>query len=91
MVLDPKFYENDFEATGIEEIEFVRSPLYDYAKGNLMQEGDAHNLLDEIGMKISMTNEIDQFSYSPLPDQKMKAFFRYRDEVPADESVKHIF
>ena len=26
-----KFYEKDFEATSIEELEFVRSPFYDLA------------------------------------------------------------
>jgi hypothetical protein len=29
LVMDPKFYEKDFFATGIEEIEFVRSPYYE--------------------------------------------------------------
>lgn len=29
LVMDPKFYEKDFFATGIEEIEFIRSPYYD--------------------------------------------------------------
>ena len=36
MIIDPKFYQDDFYSTAIEEIEFVRSPLYEYAKGNTM-------------------------------------------------------
>jgi len=29
--MHPKFYEKEFEATSIEELEFVRSPFYDLA------------------------------------------------------------
>jgi hypothetical protein len=29
--IEAKYYEKDFLATGIEEIEFVRSPFYDLA------------------------------------------------------------
>jgi hypothetical protein len=35
LVVDPKFYENDFMLTSIEEIEFIRSPFYDYAKAKV--------------------------------------------------------
>lgn len=30
--IHPKFYENDFESTNIEELEFVRSPFYEMAR-----------------------------------------------------------
>lgn len=36
MLTDPKFFEEDFVMTSIEEIDFVRSPMYDYAKLNTM-------------------------------------------------------
>ena len=29
---NPKFYENDFMATKIKEIEYIRSPFYDLSK-----------------------------------------------------------
>ena len=31
-VVDSRFYKDDFWVTRIEEIEYVRSPYYDYAK-----------------------------------------------------------
>ena len=31
-LIDPKYYKDDFIATAIEEIEFIRSPFYDLAK-----------------------------------------------------------
>jgi hypothetical protein len=34
MISDPKFYEDDFMITSIDEIDYVRSPMYDYAKSN---------------------------------------------------------
>jgi hypothetical protein len=35
VVMDAKFYEKDFMQTSIEEIDFIRSPLYDIAKTNM--------------------------------------------------------
>lgn len=30
--MDPKFYENDFYVTNVEELEYMRSPFYDMAR-----------------------------------------------------------
>ena len=30
--MDPKFYENDYMITGVDELEVMRSPFYDLAK-----------------------------------------------------------
>lgn len=49
--LESKFYEKDFLATSIEEIEFVRSPFYDLAEANKMSGDEALQMLDEIAMK----------------------------------------
>ena len=32
VVMDPKFYENDYMPTGVAELEFIRSPFYEFAK-----------------------------------------------------------
>lgn len=32
MVMDEKFYKDDFEMTNVKELEFVRSPFYDLAR-----------------------------------------------------------
>ena len=40
ILMDAKFYERDFWSTAIEEIDYVRSPLYDYAKINTMKSDE---------------------------------------------------
>ena len=48
--IHPKFYEDDFKSTNIEELEFVRSPFYELAKLHHTKEGeDAQKLLSDIG------------------------------------------
>ena len=32
MIMDPKFYENEYYTTFVEDVEFIRSPFYDFAK-----------------------------------------------------------
>jgi hypothetical protein len=39
--MDPKFYEKDFMPTNVSELEFIRSPFYDLAKGYVMKTKDA--------------------------------------------------
>jgi len=47
--IHPKFYENTFEATSIEEIEFVRSPFYELAQMKHTESGpEAERLLTHL-------------------------------------------
>ena len=46
--MNSKFYENDFIATRIKEIEFVRSPLYELSRAHKMKEDEAREMLEEI-------------------------------------------
>ena len=39
--LDPKFYENDYHSTNAAELEFIRTPLYDFAKLERMNDQKA--------------------------------------------------
>jgi len=55
--MNSKFYQNDFVATSIKEIEFVRSPLYDLAKANEMTSEDAHEMLEGFALKNYMIDE----------------------------------
>lgn len=55
--MNSKFYENDFVATSIKEIEFVRSPFYDLAKANEMTGEDAHEMLEGFALKNYMLDE----------------------------------
>ena len=45
VLMDPKFYENDFMATNDTELEFVRSPFYDLARRETMSKDKAQELL----------------------------------------------
>lgn len=50
--MHPKFYENTFEATSIEEIEFVRSPFYELAQLKHTESGvEAERLLTHLMQK----------------------------------------
>lgn len=55
--MNSKFYQNDFVATAIKEIEFVRSPFYDLAKANEMTSEDAHEMLEDFALKNYMIDE----------------------------------
>jgi hypothetical protein len=60
-IMDPKFYEKDFWSTGIEEIEFVRSPFYDLAKNNMFHNDEVvHQELEELGLKFAMIDDVSQ-------------------------------
>lgn len=49
--MDPKFYENDFYATKIKEIEYIRSPFYDLSMAHKMEPDEANQLLEDISLK----------------------------------------
>ena len=40
--MDPRHYENDFESTSINELEYVRTPFYDLAKLEHTEEGEQY-------------------------------------------------
>jgi hypothetical protein len=63
--MDTKFYEDEFMPTMIEEIDYIRSPLYDLAKAQFMGDEEAHELLDEIGLKLSMIETVSPMASSP--------------------------
>jgi hypothetical protein len=52
-------------ATSIEEIEYIRSPMYDLAKAVYMDEEDAHELLDDFSLKIGMIDPLTESVLSP--------------------------
>lgn len=75
--MDTKFYEKDFIPTAIEEIDYVRSPLYDLAKANHMNEDEAHELLEEFGLKTGMLDPLMDTVLAPTISPENAAFFRY--------------
>ena len=58
-VMDPKFYERDFMSTSIEEIDFIRSPLYDLAVENTMDESQADDFFETLSLKAGMMTDMD--------------------------------
>mgnify|MGYP006999549443 CR=1 FL=1 len=91
LIMDSKFYENDFIPTSIEEIDYIRSPFYDLAKAKYMNNDDAHDLLDEIGLKAAMMDSTSHTILSAKVSPETQAFFRYQDKVDAPEDQKHVF
>lgn len=75
--IDSKFYKKDFLVTQIEEIEFIRSPFYQYAEMNKMNAEDAHEMLDELSLSQEMVDETTNVFLSPFPTKENAAFFRY--------------
>lgn len=51
--MDPRAFEKDIMMTNDEELQFMRSPFYDYARSSRMPPGEADKLLDEINVKMS--------------------------------------
>jgi hypothetical protein len=91
-LMNSKFYENDFVATSIKEIEFVRSPFYDLAKANEMTSEGAHELLESFTLKNYMIDETSEMLMSPFPAREnVNMHIRYQDAVDAPEDQKHIF
>lgn len=56
-IMDPKFYENDFVATRIKEIEFVRSPFYELSRAHKMNEEEAREVLNELEIKQAICDD----------------------------------
>jgi hypothetical protein len=46
--MDPKFYENDYLAADSKDLEAVRSPFYDFARMERMNDKEADKLLYDI-------------------------------------------
>ena len=75
--MDPKFYEKDFLVSAIEEIDFVRSPFYDYAKAKVDGGPATEEMMEEFALKTAMIDPLTQFMTAPLPTRDNTAFFRY--------------
>ena len=78
--MDPSHYENDFESTSIEELEFVRSPFYDLAKYEHTQEGEkARDLLDSLHLKHQIISPINSVIQPEKKNKTNVAYTRYAD------------
>ena len=91
LIMDCKFYENEFLSTSINEIEFVRSPMYELAKGQYMGESMTHDFLEEIGMKSAMIDSTSNLLMAPQPTKEDASFKRYADKSSAPDDQKFIF
>ena len=84
----PKFFEDDFISTSIRELEFVRSPFYDLAKSQHLEEGEeAQEFLSNVQVKIGMTSFLQTAIKSQHPNKESVAFTRYADRIK-DDSIK---
>jgi len=83
--MDKKFYEKDFVATSIAEIEYVRSPYYDLAAQKQMTAEEVHAELDEFGMKMGMIDPSLAMMMASSPNPENISFTRYADRCEAEE------
>ena len=93
--MDPKFYENDLVLTneGEDKLDFVRSPFYDLARKEHLGNGaNAHQLIDDITMKMQFVETLDEILRPPSPTKENIAYKRYADNPPEMEAnVQHLF
>jgi hypothetical protein len=90
LVMDPKFYENDFMA-GRGDLEFVRSPFYDLAKSERKMNGEeAGKLFDEVAEKMQAIEGLEIFLAPPIPTKDNVAYTRYADKAE-DQSARHLY
>lgn len=88
--MDSRFFERDYLPTGIEELEFVRSPLYDLAESQNMAAEQVHECLDEFSLKLAMLDETAAFIMEPQKTRESAAFFRYQDEATCSKEEKPV-
>jgi hypothetical protein len=90
VVMDPRFYENDYMAGKTSELEFVRSPFYDLARKEQLKKEQVPELIDEITHKLNHIEGLEIFLQPPVPTRENVAYTRYADEVE-DPKTREIF
>ena len=84
--MDPKFYEKDFMITNVaeeeEDIKMMRSPFYEFAKEEHMSGEEAAQLMEDIAVKLSLTEGLEDFTQKPKPTKESVAYTRYADDQP---------
>lgn len=80
VLMDPKFYENDFMATNEDELQYMRSPFYEFARKEQMQsKEEAEKLMEDIAIKLTYTEGLTDIVKEPKPNKERKAYTRYAD------------
>ena len=87
MLVDPKFYENDYMTTTEYDLEYVRSPFYDIAKSHLMSNEDRAKIFEEIAVKQTYLRSSESLIEPPPPTKESIAYTRYGDYKPDREAV----
>lgn len=91
-LLDEKFFENDYIMTAIDEIEFIRSPMYEISKAYKMNYEGVEDLMEEIHLKSALTTDFELMGLKyPHPNRENVAFKRYADISLAPEADKYMF
>jgi hypothetical protein len=67
----------------------VRSPFYEYAKSKQMNEKDAHELLDDMGMKYNLLDDMEFVLHKDTESKEARAYTRYADNNAGDKD-RHI-
>jgi hypothetical protein len=91
-LMDNRHYENDFEPTSIDELEYVRSPFYDLATMTHTTDGEElDKLYENIKMKYDILNPLKEVIGSGRPTKRNVAYKRYGDDQCADPKWNAVF
>jgi hypothetical protein len=83
--MDPKFYEDEFFVTDVEEIEHIRNPFYDLAKQERMSKDQASEFIQSLEYKLEMFEGLTGFFKKPAQSKEDLAYTRYADNLAEDE------
>ena len=80
-LMDTRHYENEFEPTSIDELEYVRSPFYDLARVQHTKDGaEVEKLYDSIKMKYDILSPLHEVLDTQRPTKRSVAYKRYGDD-----------
>ena len=90
--MDTRHYENEFEPTSIDELEYVRSPFYDLARIQHTKDGEeVEKLYDSIKMKYDILSPLHEVLDTQRPTKRNVAYKRYGDDQCQDPKWNSIF
>ena len=79
--MDARHYENDFEPTSIDELEYVRTPFYDLARIQHTTDGaEVEKLYNSIKIKYDILSPLHEVISPQRATKRNVAYKRYGDD-----------
>lgn len=89
MTMDPRFYENWMIPSNDPDLPFMRTPFYEFAQQEQLSKEEAQTILEEIHVKLNMTEDLLGLTKKPAPTKESIAYTRYGDFQPETEPADH--